>query len=191
MRGLLRGSHGEGVVRVVLTRLAETDAAVVRERLRPAAADALDVLEVGAADPRRHGGEAHLHDLGAEAQCLQDLRPSVARHTGDAHLGHDLEQAGLDGLAVARRRFIANGCERQVRMDRGRSDGDEARDVVHVDDVASDGHDVGGHAPARGQQVGVDGADCQCHGDRQPGTPSPTLPGEWGGRAAIAQRDDT
>src|SRR5712691_1105160 len=111
---------------MVLARLAEADAAVVGHRPRSAARGVVEVVEVRAANPRGHGWKARRHDLGAEPERFQHLRAPVAGDTGDAHLGHDLEQARLEGLAVARGGLIAGGGEGEVWMDRRRADGDEA-----------------------------------------------------------------
>ncbi len=161
--GFLGGANRERVVGVVLSGLAEAHAAVVRHRLGSLASGVLDVVQVGAADPRGDRGEAQLHHLGTEAERLDDLGAAIARDAGDSHLGHDLQQSRLERLSVARRGFIAHGRERQVGMDRRRADGDQAGEVVHIDAVAGDGHDVGCHSPTGRKQMRVHGADRERH----------------------------
>ena len=165
---LLGGPHRERVVRVVLAGLAESHPAVVGHLRRPRARQALDVIEVDAADAGWHGGEAHLHHLGAEPERLEDLAAAVAADARDAHLGHDLQEAGLEGFAVAGGGFVARRREREVRVNRTRADGDQACDVVDIDRVARDRHDVGGHPSPGGEQVRVHGADRERHRDRKP-----------------------
>ena len=53
-------------------------------------------------------------------------------------------------------------------MHRGCADCHETCDIVHVDDVAADGDDVGRHATPGAEQMLVDRADGQCHRDRHP-----------------------
>ena len=53
-------------------------------------------------------------------------------------------------------------------MHRGRADRDQARDVVHIHRVTRDRDDVGGHAPARLQQVRMHGPDRERHRHWQP-----------------------
>ena len=49
-----------------------------------------------AADHVGRAGEAHVDDLGRQADDLEDLRPPVRVDGGDAHLREDLEHARLD-----------------------------------------------------------------------------------------------
>src|SRR5918992_271584 len=56
------------------------------------------------ADPTERGrgaGEAAVDDLLVQADDLEDLRPPVGVEDRDAHLGHDLEHALLQGVPVA------------------------------------------------------------------------------------------
>ena len=50
-----------------------------------------------ATQPTDRPGEARLHHLVAQADGLEDLGTGVRRNGGDAHLGHDLEQALVEG----------------------------------------------------------------------------------------------
>ncbi len=151
---------------MMLARLAKADAAVVGHRLRAAARGAVEVVEIRAADARRQGRKAHRHHLGAEPKRFQHLRAPIARDTGDTHLGHHLEQARLEGLAVARGGFIADRGECQVWMNRRRTDGDQARDVVDVDRVTRDRDDVGRHPPPGREEVRVHRAHRERHRHR-------------------------
>ena len=60
------------------------------------------VLQREPADPRRGPGEALLDKRLREADGLEYLRAVVAGDGADTHLGHDLEDAAVERLAVAR-----------------------------------------------------------------------------------------
>ena len=98
-----------------------------------------------AADPRGRAGEVLVDESLREAHGLEDLRALVALHRGDAHLGHDLDDAlgdgllvGLDGLLVrglgqeARLDHVVDGLEDEVGVDRRDSVADQHREVVDL-----------------------------------------------------------
>ena len=60
--------------------------------------------------------EAALDDFVRDAERLEDLRALVGLQRRDAHLGHDLEHALGDGLAI-----IADGVGRPCRAGRRRA----------------------------------------------------------------------
>ncbi len=126
-----------------------------------------DVLtELGEADPPDRGEgavEAELDHLAAEAVGLEDLGPPVGVDGGDAHLGHDLEDAVLGG-----------GLEAVQRL--------RGRQALH-ETLACPIGDVGQRQP-RADEVGAV-ADQACevmgfaglaavHDDRRPGAQSGT-----------------
>ena len=57
-------------------------------------------VEIDALHAAGRADETAVDDLGAEAECLEDLRALVGLQRRDAHLGHDLEHALGDALAV-------------------------------------------------------------------------------------------
>src|SRR6202008_2099464 len=60
----------------------------------------VDVGQPGAADLRGRAGEVTLHDAGGEPDGLGGLRTAGRRDGGDAHLGHDLQDALAERLDV-------------------------------------------------------------------------------------------
>jgi hypothetical protein len=111
----------------------------------------IQVGKVHTADAGGHRREAHLHDLGPKAESFDDLAAAVARDTRDAHLRHDLQQACLESLSIAHLTFRTSRRQREVRVNSGRPDGDQAGDVVDVDGVTGDGDQVLRH-PLTGRQ---------------------------------------
>ena len=106
-------------------------------------------VEADAAEPGRGAGEAGADDLLAQPDGLEDLRPGVGGDGGDAHLGHDLQQAlaqgldqvlrgllGGDPVQQATADHVLHGLQGQVRVDRGGAVADEQRDVVALAGVA-------------------------------------------------------
>jgi hypothetical protein len=67
---------------------------------------ARDHVEADALDARRRPGEVALDDVVRDADRLEDLRAAVALQRRDPHLGHDLEDALVDGLAVVLERLV-------------------------------------------------------------------------------------
>ena len=57
-----------------------------------------ECLEAQPPDPARRAGEAPVHQLIREPEHLEQLAAAVARHGGDAHLGHDLKEPELQRL---------------------------------------------------------------------------------------------
>src|SRR5438876_296811 len=99
----VRGLHDGQLVPVRLAALPIFDVARVRERrlLEPCQALGLELGEADSAHGRGRSREAELDHLAPEPERLEHLRAAVARDVADAHLGHDLEHAVLDGVAVA------------------------------------------------------------------------------------------
>ena len=138
-----------------------------------------DLLVADAAERRRGAFEALLDDLVADAQCLEDVRAAVAEQRADAHLGHDLQQAGLDGGLVIlfrlrrgdRRgglvggREVADRGERQVRINGSGAVADQAGDVVDVTRLARLGDEVALEADAGVDELRGDRAHREEHGD--------------------------
>src|SRR5262249_13999681 len=59
-----------------------------------------DLLERNSPDSRGRSCEAPLDNLAAQAESLEDLRTLIALQSGNPHLGHDLQHAAIDGLAI-------------------------------------------------------------------------------------------
>ncbi|EAP99266.1 hypothetical protein JNB_03820 [Janibacter sp. HTCC2649] len=105
-------------------------------------------VETDATELRDRAGEVLVDEFLGQAEGLEDLGTAVGRHGGDAHLGHDLEDAlaqsldeVLDGLLSgdagdgARADHVLDGLHREVGVDRGRAEADQQRHVVHLADV--------------------------------------------------------
>ena len=116
----------------------------------------------------------------AQAHSLEQLRATVAHDGGDAHLGHDLEHAGGEGLGevlhggvrvdleVAVAGQIFHGFECQVRVHAGGTVSDQQRDMVNLAHVTG----LDGHGDLRtgvaAQQVVLHGGSQQQGRDRTP-----------------------
>ena len=116
-----------------------------------------------------------------QADGLEDLGAAVGGDGGDAHLGHDLQDAlaervdqvadGLLGLDARQEGAgadqVLDGLHRQVRVDGGGAVADEQGDVVHLADVA--GLDQQAHLGALlgADEVVVDGRGEQQRRDRR------------------------
>jgi hypothetical protein len=75
-----------------------------------------DLLDAHALDRRGGAGEVLVHEGGAEADRVEDLRAAIGLIGRDAHLGHDLEDALADRLDVVllhvlggERQFLVHG----------------------------------------------------------------------------------
>ena len=136
---------------------------------------ALDVLDTHTAHTAHRAGEVRVDELRRKAHGLEDLRRMVALHRGDAHLGHDGDDARRRGLVVvgdallgrhiqvAVRRQVANARMRVVRIDAARGVAHQCRKVVRRHGVATLHHDVGKGTHAGADQVVVHAA----HGEQR------------------------
>ena len=109
-----------------------------------------DDVEADAADLGGGAVEVLVDEVLVEADGLEDLGAAVGGDGGDAHLGHDLQDAlaegvdqvadgllGLDaGQEGAGADQVLDGLHRQVRVDGGGAVADEQGDVVDLADVA-------------------------------------------------------
>ena len=113
-----------------------------------------DLGETDATDPRERAGEGSLHDLLADSQGLEDLRTVVRGSRRDAHLRHDLQNAGVDRLNVALDHLIGIhvveltlGMERvqrlqgEIGMHGIGAEANQARNLVDITGVSAVGHD--------------------------------------------------
>ena len=135
---------------------------------------ALNVLDTHTAHTAHRAGEVRVDELRRKAHGLEDLRRMVALHRGDAHLGHDGNDAGGRSLIVvgdallgchvqiAVRRQVANARMRVVRIDAARGVAHQRRKVVRRHGVATLHHDVGKGTHAGADQVVVHAA----HGEQ-------------------------
>ena len=136
---------------------------------------AFDVLDTHTAHTAHRAGEVRVDELRRKAHGLEDLRRMVALHRGDAHLGHDGDDARCRGLIVvgdallgrhiqiAACRQIADARMRVVRIDAARGVAHQCRKVVRGHGVAALHHDVGKGAHAGADQVVVHAA----HGEQR------------------------
>ena len=136
---------------------------------------ALDVLDTHTAHTAHRAGEVRVDELRSEAHGLEDLRGVVALHRGDAHLGHDGDDAGGRSLVVvgdallgchvqiAVHRQVADARMCVVRIDAARGVAHQCRKVVRRHGVAALHHDVGKGAHAGADQVVVHAA----HGEQR------------------------
>ena len=136
---------------------------------------ALNVLDTHTAHTAHRAGEVRVDELRRKAHGLEDLRRMVALHRGDAHLGHDGDDAGGRSLVVvgdallgrhvqvAARRQIADARVRVVRIDATRGVAHQCRKVVRGHGVAALHHDVGKGTHAGADQVVVHAA----HGEQR------------------------
>ena len=81
---------------------------------------ALDAHHADAGDARRHVGEIFRHHGAREAERLEEAAAAIAGDHGDAHLGHDLQQALVEGLAIALQAVLQACGSRTGRGDGGR-----------------------------------------------------------------------
>ena len=128
---------------------------------------ALNVLDTHTAHTAHRAGEVRVDELRRKAHGLEDLRRMVALHRGDAHLGHDGDDARRRGLVVvgdallgrhvqiAACRQIADARMCVVRIDAARGVAHQCRKVMRGHGVAALHHDVGKGAHAGADQVVV------------------------------------
>ena len=136
---------------------------------------AFDVLDTHTAHTAHRAGEVRVDELRRKAHGLEDLRRMVALHRGDAHLGHDGDDAGGRSLVVvgdallgrhvqvAVCRQIADACMCVVRIDAARGVAHQCRKVVRGHGIAALHHDVGKGTHAGADQVVVHTA----HGEQR------------------------
>ena len=136
---------------------------------------ALNVLDTHTAHTAHRAGEVRVDELRRKAHSLEDLRRMVALHRGDAHLGHDGDDAGGRSLVVvgdalpgrhvqvAVCRQIADAGMCVVRIDAARGVAHQCRKVVRRHGIAALHHDIGKGAHAGTDQVVVHAA----HGEQR------------------------
>src|SRR4051812_7742884 len=104
VRGPLQRVDDRRGRRMRLATLAVLDVTGILELRRIHATEEGFTLELGEADATdlgRGSGQAEVDDVARQAQCLEELRPSIGRDVRDAHLREDLQHAVLDRLAEA------------------------------------------------------------------------------------------
>src|SRR6266511_3773509 len=180
--GFLQRLHDGGTRRVRLAALAELHVAGVLELRRLATLNelAFELGEADAADRARCTGETGLDDVPRKPDGLEELRAAIRRDLRNPHLGHDLQDAVLDGfteseLRLGRRRMIGAqlvfGGQRRDCLEReARADGvgavpEQACKVVGLADFVADHDDRGAGAETSRNEVLVHGADGEHRGD--------------------------
>ena len=153
-----------------------------------------DLGVTDAADRRGRAGEVVLDQLFGDAEGFEHLRAAVGEQRGNTHLGHDLEQAGVDGGLVIEAgllggdRFgrLAGGgqcgdqLERKVGVHCIGTEGEQGGDLVNVTGFAGFDHEVGLQAQAGADQLLIDRTDREQHRDG----------GVGGGCAAVGDDHD-
>ena len=131
---------------------------------------ALNVLDTHTAHTAHRAGKVRVDELRRKANGLEDLRRMVALHRGDAHLGHDGDDARRRSLIVvgdallgrhvqvAACRQIADAHMCVVRIDAARGVAHQCRKVVRRHGIAALHHDIGKGAHASADQVIVHAA---------------------------------
>ena len=159
---------------VVLDLHGRVGGRVAHERL------ALHGGDVDAADPGHRPGERVEDERVGEPHRLEDLGPDVGGDRRDPHLRHRLEESLAHGLQVvlagllggqALRQHLAaahvlDRVEREVGVDRGGAEPEEAREVVHLARLARLDDEAAPGAQALADEVVVNGRDGQERGDR-------------------------
>ena len=135
----------------------------------------LNVFDTHTAHTAHRAGKVRVDELRRKAHSLENLRGVIALHCGDAHLGHDGDDARRRGLVVvsdallgrhvqvAACRQVADARMRVVRIDAARGVAHQRRKVVRGHGVATLHHDVGKGAHASADQVIVNAA----HGEQR------------------------
>ena len=140
----------------------------------------LDAGGTDARDPRQQPREILGAQRAGQAHGLEIVAAAVAADDRDAHLGDDLQQALVDRLLVARQALVQGHPRQQaagvpvgdrrlgeVGVDRGRTDPDQHRDIVHVQAFARAHRDRAEAAQALAHQVTVHSTCGQDHRDRR------------------------
>ena len=135
---------------------------------------ARDRLESHSAHARRGPGEVAVDHLPVEADGLENLRPAIALHGRDAHLGGDLDQALYHRLVeVLDRALLVDVLEdalvdhpghrgvREVRIDRAGAIADQQAEVLRLARLARLDHQPGAGARALANQMMMHGAGCE------------------------------
>ncbi len=116
---LLQRGHDVGIRRVPLAALAVLEVAGVLElrlvragSVEPLEGFPLEAVETRAAERGGRAAEVLAAERAVEADGVEQAGAAVARHVGDAHLGHDLQDALLERrekapLRLVRRRPVA------------------------------------------------------------------------------------
>ena len=139
---------------------------------------ARDLAQADAFHLRVRAGEVLLHERRAQADGVEDLRAAVGLIGGDAHLGHHLQQALVDGLDVALLRFLEGQLlvelgedllqrlEGEIGVDRLRAIAGQHRELMHLVRLAGlhDQADLG--AQALPDQVMMHGRGGEQRGNR-------------------------
>ena len=131
---------------------------------------ALDIFDAHTAHTAHRAGEVRVDELRRKAHGLEDLRRVVALHRGDAHLGHDGDDARRRSLVVVGDALLGRhvqvaACSQisdarmcVVRIDATRRVAHQCRKVMRGHGVAALHHDVGKGTHAGADQVVVHAA---------------------------------
>ena len=136
-----------------------------------------DDIDADAADAGGGAREILVHEVLAEAERLEDLGAVVALHRGDAHLGHDLDDALVDCLDVFHlglgrvalehplAQLVVDGLEGQVGIHGAGAVANEGAVVVYLAGLPGLQHETDLLAGAGPQQVVLDRGDAEQGGN--------------------------
>ncbi len=105
----------------------------------------LNAVQADARNPAVHAGEIFGHQGAGQTHRLEVQAPAIGRDHRDAHLGHDLQKARINGVAIAAHRIqqaalqqaavdpVGNGILRKIGVDRGSATTDQNREIMRID----------------------------------------------------------
>ncbi len=182
--GMVLAAGAEGVF------TADIERALVDQRLAECVGMAAcgflgDLVETDALDPGMGAGEELLHELGLQADRVEDLRAAIGLIGRDAHLGHHLEQALADRLDVALDDLVVvergrqpvlhrdQGLEREIGIDCFRAVAGEAGEVMHLTWLAAFDDEADRRAQAGADQMMMHGRHRRAATESPSGPPRP------------------
>ena len=139
---------------------------------------ARDLFKADALDGGRRAREILLHEALAEADGVEDLRAAIGLIGGDAHLGHDLQQALVHRLDEALHRLVfidllgeflghaGKGLEGEIGIDGFRAIARQTGEVMDFARLAGLHHEAHGGAQTLADEVVMHGRRREDRGDR-------------------------
>ena len=176
----LEAHHHIGVVGVVLTAVNVFKQSALLQRFSARAGALgdlplifLQLLKRHTTDARGDTREGTVHQFTIKAHGLEQLCTSIGVHGRDAHFGHNLEQALVNALAeilltcrgisqqLAPCQQILNHAVCKVGVDGGRTEAEQAGEVVGVTRAARLHHQITVRAQTDADQMVMDGTSGQ------------------------------
>ena len=125
--------------------------------------------------------ETPIHHFLRKADAFENLRAAIAAHCGNAHFGHNLQNAAFNRAAIvddgllclqvvqfAIFRPAPDGVDGFIRMHRRSAKTDQTGKLMHVASLARLADQGGPQPPARSNQMMMHGAHRQKHWNRRP-----------------------